>query len=167
PVEATCHSSVGNLVAYALGNQAPQSGSSATLELIPMSRRLLVMIWFDATQSDQPEMTWMSSLTASPFGSISLPLLYVKPASVSVFLAAAGLYVAICLASFFTDGSVTQVGKSQLRPSASVAGAYPYSPSFVTVLRSIARLSALRNAAMLYGYSVVSSKSDTGYPFFA
>ena len=33
------------------------------------------MIWFDATQSDQPEMTWMSSLTWLPFGSMrSLPL---------------------------------------------------------------------------------------------
>src|SRR5947207_3878628 len=150
----------------AFGCQEPQSGSSATFEPMPMSLRFFVMIWFDATQSDQPEITWMSSFTASPFGSISLPLLYVKPASVSVFLAAAGLYVASCLASFFTDG-LTQVGKSQLRPSASVAGAYPYSPSFTTVLRSIAWLSALRKAVMLYGYSVVSSRSDTGYPFLA
>ena len=34
-----------------------------------MSRRFRVMIWFEATQSDQPAMTWMSSLTASPCGS--------------------------------------------------------------------------------------------------
>ena len=38
------------------------------------------MIWFDATQSDQPEMTWMSSLTGLPFGSMSVLPLYVKPA---------------------------------------------------------------------------------------
>ena len=49
------------------------------------------MIWFEATQSDQPEMTWMSSFTGSPFGSSSVFPLYVKPASVSVFFAAAGL----------------------------------------------------------------------------
>ena len=30
------------------------------------------MIWFDATQSDQPEITWMFSVTGLPFGSISL-----------------------------------------------------------------------------------------------
>ena len=30
------------------------------------------MIWLDATQSDQPEITWMSSETGLPFGSISL-----------------------------------------------------------------------------------------------
>src|SRR5439155_13542137 len=140
PCEPPCQSSVGNLPALAFGHQAPQSGSSATFELIPMSRRLRVMIWFDATQSDQPEITWMSSFTASPCGSISLPLLYVKPASVSAFFAAAGLDVAIRVASFFTAGSVTQLGKRPFRPIASVGGAYPYSPSFTTVLRSIARL---------------------------
>jgi hypothetical protein len=88
-----------------------------------MSRKFFVMIWFEATQSDQPEMTWMSSLTASPCGSKSLPLLYVKPASVSSFFAPFGFYAAICLASFFTPGSVTQDGKSPLRPIASVGGA--------------------------------------------
>ena len=59
----------------AFGYQESQSGSSATFESIPMSRRFFVMIWFDATQSDQPEITWMSSLTGLPFGSSSeLPL---------------------------------------------------------------------------------------------
>ena len=60
-----------------------------------MSRRLRVMIWFDATQSDQPEITWMSSFTRSPCGSMSLPPEYLKPASVSIFFAAFGLYLAI------------------------------------------------------------------------
>ena len=58
-----------------------------------MPCRFFVMIWFDATQSDQPEITWMSSETALPFGSISLLPLYVNPASVSSFFAAVGLYV--------------------------------------------------------------------------
>ena len=49
------------------------------------------MIWFDATQSDQPEITCMSRLTGLPFGSMSWLPLYVKPASVSSFFAAVGL----------------------------------------------------------------------------
>ena len=88
-----------------------------------MSRRFLVMIWRDATQSDQPEITWTSSLTAFPFGSISLLPLYVKPALVSSFFAADGLNVAICFASFFTAGLLTHCGKSPFKPIASVGGA--------------------------------------------
>ena len=37
------------------------------------------MIWFDATQSDQPEMTWMSRLTGLPFGSMQLAALVGEP----------------------------------------------------------------------------------------
>src|SRR3954467_363264 len=87
PWEAFCHRSVGNFVADALGYHEFQSGSRATFESMPIAWRFFVMIWFDATQSDQPEITWMSRLTALPFGSIRFEPLYVKPASVSVFLA--------------------------------------------------------------------------------
>src|SRR5690242_3451047 len=74
-IDAVCHSNVGFFVADAFGYHEFQSGSSLTFELMPMSRRFFVMIWFDATQSDQPEITWMSRLTGFPFGSISvLPL---------------------------------------------------------------------------------------------
>ena len=49
------------------------------------------MIWSEATQSDQPEMTWIVKLTLSPLGSTrSLPL-YLKPADVSIRFAAFGL----------------------------------------------------------------------------
>src|SRR3954463_116803 len=89
--EPFCQSSVGFFVANAFGNHEFQSGSSATFESMPMSLRFFVMIWFDATQSDQPEITWMSSETALPFGSKSLLPLYVNPASVSSFFAAVGL----------------------------------------------------------------------------
>ena len=65
--EAVCQSNVGFFVANAFGNHEFQSGSSFTFESIPMSRRFFVMIWLEATQSDQPEMTWMSSLTGTPF----------------------------------------------------------------------------------------------------
>src|SRR5258708_1364700 len=42
---------------------------------MPIAWRFFVMIWFDATQSDQPEVTWMPSLTGVPCGSIRrLPL---------------------------------------------------------------------------------------------
>ena len=88
-----------------------------------MSRRFLVMIWFDATQSDQPEITWMSSLTALPLGSINLLPLYENPAPVSSFFAADGLNVAICFASFFTAGLLTHCGKRPFNPIASVGGA--------------------------------------------
>src|SRR3954454_774276 len=105
---------------------------------MPMLCRFFVMIWFDATQSDQPEITWMSRLTALPFGSVSLLPLYVNPASVSTFFAAVGLYVDNCCDRALIFASVTQFGKSPFRPIASVGGAYPYSPSFETVFRSIA-----------------------------
>ena len=81
------------------------------------------MIWFEATQSDQPEMTWMSSLTSSPFGSTSLLPLYLKPAPVRSFFAADGLYFAMSCACFFTAGFDTQLGKRPFRPIASVGGA--------------------------------------------
>src|SRR3954452_17495767 len=75
PCEAPCQSSDGNFVLAAFGYHEFQSGSSATFELMPSAERFFVMIPFDATQSDQPEITWMSRLTALPFGSISwLPL---------------------------------------------------------------------------------------------
>ena len=61
PCEPFCQSSVGFFVANAFGNQESQSGSSATFESMPIAWRFLVMIWFDATQSDQPEITWMFS----------------------------------------------------------------------------------------------------------
>src|SRR2546430_17678847 len=89
--DAVCQSSVGLLVANAFGNHEFQSGSSLTFESIPIPCRFLVMIWFEATQSDQPEITWMSRLTALPFGSSNVLPLYVKPASVSVFFASVGL----------------------------------------------------------------------------
>ncbi|MFZ1878873.1 MAG: hypothetical protein WAU41_01790 [Gaiellaceae bacterium] len=56
-------------MAKAFGNQEFQSGSSFTFESMPIPWRFFVMIWFEATQSDQPEITWMSSETALPFGS--------------------------------------------------------------------------------------------------
>ena len=59
----------------AFGYHEFQSGSSFTFESMPIACRFFVMIWSEATQSDQPEITWMSRLTALPFGSISwLPL---------------------------------------------------------------------------------------------
>src|SRR6476469_10857267 len=118
-----CQSRVGCFVAYAFGNHELKSGSSFTFESRPRSRRFFVMIWFDATQSDQPEITWMSSETALPFGSNSLLPLYVNPASVSTFLAAVGLYVGSSLERALIFASVTQLGKSPLRPIASVGGA--------------------------------------------
>src|SRR4051812_31158208 len=114
--EATCQSSVGVFVLEAFGYHAFQSGSSFTFESMPIARRFRVMIWFDATQSDQPEMTWMSSDTASPFGSISWLPLYVNPASVRSFFAAVGSYLASAAASAFTFASVIHCGKSQLIP---------------------------------------------------
>src|SRR5205809_7200168 len=107
----------------AFGCQAPPSGSSATLELIPIALRFLVMIWFEATQSDQPEITWMSSETGLPFGSSSLLPLYVNPLSVSSFFAASGLYVAAAFAAFFTDESTIHFGNRPPKPSASTGGA--------------------------------------------
>src|SRR3954466_10526780 len=83
PWEAVCQSSDGFFVADAFGYHEFQSGSSATLELMPIAWRFFVMIWFEATQSDQPEITWMSRLTGLPFGSMSVSPLYVKPLSVS------------------------------------------------------------------------------------
>ena len=69
PVAAVCQSRVTIFVLVAFGNQEPQSGSSFTFASMPMSFRFFVMIWSEATQSDQPEMTWTSNLTRSPFGS--------------------------------------------------------------------------------------------------
>src|SRR6266404_8018683 len=112
-------------------------------------------------------MTCRSSLTGLPFGSRSWLPLYVNPASVSVFFAAAGLYVDNCFASVLTDSSVTHCGNRLLSPRASVGGPYPYSPSFETELRSMARLTAFRNAGMLYGYCVSSNRIDVGYPVVA
>src|SRR5438874_3912784 len=108
--EAVCHSRVGFFVVDAFGYHEFQSGSSATFELRPIAWRFFVMIWFDATQSDQPEMTWMSRLTGLPFGSISVEPLYVKPASVSSFFAAVGLYVAAVWAAACT-APLSQPGK--------------------------------------------------------
>src|SRR6476659_2250863 len=102
PWEAFCQSSVGNFVADAFGYHEFQSGSSATFESIPIAWRFCVMIWFDATQSDQPEITGMSSETGFPFGSMRLLPLYVNPASVSIFFAAAGSYLAAAVAAAFT-----------------------------------------------------------------
>src|SRR6478609_8146572 len=121
--EPFCQSSVGFLVANAFGYHEFQSGSSLTLESMPMPCRFFVMIWFEATQSDQPEITWMSSETALPFGSNSLLPLYVNPASVSTFLAAVGLYVESSFERALIFASVTQLGKSPFRPIASVGGA--------------------------------------------
>src|SRR4051794_39823617 len=123
PCEAFCHRSDGAFVDEAFGYQEFQSGSSATFESMPIAWRFFVMIWFDATQSDQPEITWMSSVTALPFGSMSLLPLYVNPASVSSFFAAVGLYVAIALARALVLASLTHCGKRPLRPIASVGGA--------------------------------------------
>src|SRR5712675_1488376 len=89
-LDAFCQRSVGNFVADAFGYQEFQSGSSATFELMPIAWTFFVMIWFVATQSDTPEITWMSRLTALPFGSSNVLPLYVKPASVSVFFASVG-----------------------------------------------------------------------------
>src|SRR5207249_3829309 len=100
-----------------------QSGSSFVVESMPMSFRFFVMICSEATQSDQPEITWGESSTALPLGSIRLPPLYENPLSVSSFFAAVGLYVASCFAADFTFGSVTQLGKSPFSPIASVGGA--------------------------------------------
>ena len=94
PCPPFCQSSVGFFVVDAFGYHEFQSGSSTSFESIPIAERFLAMIWSDATQSDQPEITWMSRLTGLPFGSISWLPLYVKPAAVSVAFAAVGLYVA-------------------------------------------------------------------------
>src|SRR5271169_1757087 len=103
-MEAPCQSSVGVFVDAAFGYHEFQSGSSAGLELMPIAWRFLVMIWIDATQSDQPEITWMFSVTGLPFGSISVLPLYVKPFAISNAFAAAGLYVASAFASALTFG---------------------------------------------------------------
>ncbi len=75
PCPPTCQSRVGFFVLAAFGYHEFQSGSSFSLELIPIACRFLTMIWSEATQSDQPEITWTSRLTGLPCGSISvLPL---------------------------------------------------------------------------------------------
>src|SRR3954447_10556921 len=122
PCEAFCHRRLGNFVAEAFGYHEFQSGSSATLESIPIAWRFFVMIWFEATQSDQPEITWMSRLTGLPFGSMSVLPLYVKPLSVRSFFAPDGSYFAAAAATVLTAG-LSHVGKMPLRPSASVGGA--------------------------------------------
>ncbi len=71
------------------------------------------MIWFEATQSDQPEITWMSSDTGLPFGSMSWLPSYVKPASVSIVFAAAGLYFAAALACALTAPLTTTSGRAR------------------------------------------------------
>ncbi len=49
------------------------------------------MIWSEATQSDQPPITWIWKLDlVRPSGRTRSSPLYVKPASVNVFFAAAG-----------------------------------------------------------------------------
>src|SRR5262249_25718774 len=101
------------------------------------------------------------------FGSISWLPLYVKPLSVSSFLAAVGLYSAIVLAWAFTAGLLTQFGNRPLRPTASAGGAEPYSPSFGAGVRSVGRLIALRSTGRLYGYTLVSSMSPIGYAVVA
>src|SRR5580765_2803384 len=105
----------------AFGAQPPQSGSSLTFESIQIAWRFFVMIWFEATQSDQPEITWMSSLTGLPFGSMSVLPLYVNPLSVSIFFAAAGSYFAAAVAATFC-APLTHDGKMPFRPIASVGG---------------------------------------------
>src|SRR5438309_1125913 len=120
--EAVCHNRVGNFVADAFGYQEFQSGSSATFELMPIAWRFLVMIWFEATQSDQPEITWMFRLTGLPFGSMSVLPLYVKPAPVRVDFASVGLYWACLTAASFVVAD-SHVGKMPFSPSASVGGA--------------------------------------------
>ena len=82
--------------------------------------RFFVMIWFDATQSDQPEITWMFSETGLPFGSMSLLPLYVNPFAVSSAFAAVGLYVESSFDCALTDLSVTHEGNRPLSPIASV-----------------------------------------------
>ena len=72
PWPPTCQSSVGFFVLDAFGYHEFQSGSSFSLELMPIAWRFFAMIWSEATQSDQPEITWMSRLTGLPCGSISL-----------------------------------------------------------------------------------------------
>ena len=56
----------------ALGYHELKSGSSLAVASMPMSCRFLVMICSEATQSDQPEITWISNETGLPFGSIRL-----------------------------------------------------------------------------------------------
>ena len=56
----------------ALGYQEFQSGSSWTVASMPTAWRFLVMICSEATQSDQPEITWIWNETGLPFGSTSL-----------------------------------------------------------------------------------------------
>ena len=91
PVAAVCQSRVTNFVLVAFGYHEPQSGSSLTLASMPTAWRFLEMIWSEATQSDQPEITWIWKETGLPFGSSSLSPSYLKPLSVNIFLAAAGL----------------------------------------------------------------------------
>ena len=106
------------------GCQAPQSGSSATWESIPMSRRFLVMIWFEATQSDQPAMTWMSSLTAVAVR-VDQPAAVVREAGVGQDLLGGrrGCSWTSSWRRALTFLSVTHFGKSPFRPIASVGGA--------------------------------------------
>src|SRR3954449_748336 len=122
PCEAFCHRSDGAFVDDAFGYHEFQSGSSATFELMPIAWRFFEMIWSDATQSDQPEITWMSRLTGLPFGSISELPLYVKPASVSSFFAPVGLYMAAAFACALSAG-VYHFENRPVSPRASVGGA--------------------------------------------
>src|SRR6476646_8516123 len=110
------------LVLIAFGCHAPQSGSSFTDASMPTSRRLRVMICSEATQSDQPPMTWIWKDTRSPFGSKRLLPLYVKPAAVNAFFAASGSKAAIAFARALSAGSI-QVGYMYSIPSALVGGA--------------------------------------------
>ena len=79
PASRPARAASGSSWSAAFGYQAPQSGSSATFESIPMSRRFFVMIWFEATQSDQPEITWMSSLTAVALRVVEVAALVGEP----------------------------------------------------------------------------------------
>ena len=77
---------------------------------MPIACRFFVMICSDATQSDQPEITWIWKLTGLPFGSIRLLPLYVKPFEVSRDFAAVGLYDASCFACDLTLASLIHCG---------------------------------------------------------
>ena len=91
---------------------------------MPIACRFLVMICSEATQSDQPEITWIWNETGLPFGSISLLPLYVKPLCGQQLLRRRpGCRSRARLAWALIAGSVTQDGKIPFRPIASVGGA--------------------------------------------
>ena len=119
------------------------------------------MIWFDATQSDQPEITWMSSVTGLPFGSISLLPLYVKPAAVSSCLRRRRVVrrerLRLRLHGRVGDPLREQAVRGRSRRWA--ARSRTHRASTPCCGRSPCD-SALRNATRLYGYCVLSNTSD-------